>query len=197
MTAITTCYFVDAFADKVFEGNPAGVCVLKSWPSDELMQNIASENNLSETAFTVKEGDTYRLRWFTPTEEVDLCGHATLATAFVLGSFFEPDAEVFRFNTRSGLIEAHRDKEFYRIDFPAYELVEVPVTDEMEEVIGMRPEKAYMGRDLLCVIDDENHVAAMNPDMNKLRKLDGLLLQVTAKGSEYMCVPDFWAQSRN
>ncbi len=192
MVPIIKCYFVDAFADKVFEGNPAGVCVLEKGLPDELMLNIAAENNLSETAFAVKEGEAYRLRWFTPTKEVDLCGHATLATAFVLANFVEPEAEIFRFDTLSGRLQAVRRgdmADLYEIDFPAYKLEQVPVTDKMAEAAGVRPLKAYMGRDLLCVFEHADDVITMRPDMGKVKELDGLLLQVTAPGKgEFDCV---------
>ncbi len=185
---IIKCYFIDAFAEKVFEGNPAGVCVLQEWLPDELMLNIAKENNLSETAFVVKQNDAYHLRWFTPTEEVDLCGHATLATAFVLANFIEPEVETFRFDTRSGRLSVSRRGDLYEMNFPAYDLTEVLVTDEMEDAIGVRPLEAYMGRDLLCVFEHENDIITMNPDLAKLMKIDGLLLQATAPGTKFDCV---------
>ena len=181
-------YVVDAFAEKVFEGNPAGVCVLEKWLSDEMMQKIAMENNLSETAFTVKENGIYRLRWFTPGAEIDLCGHATLATAFVLANFIEDASTEFVFETLSGRLSVVRKGDLYEMDFPAYHLSPVPVTSEMTEAIGVRPVEAWMGRDLVCVLEEENQVFAAQPDQAKLRTLDGLLLQLTAKGIEYDCV---------
>ncbi|MHC1762573.1 MAG: PhzF family phenazine biosynthesis protein [Negativicutes bacterium] len=181
-------YVVDAFAEKIFEGNPAGICVLENWLSDELMQNIAMENNLSETAFTVKENGSYRLRWFTPGGEVDLCGHATLATAFVLANFVEPASTEFVFETLSGTLSVARKGDLYEMDFPAYQLYPVPVISEMTEAIGVRPVEAWMGRDLVCVLEEEQQVFAAQPDSAKLKKLDGLLLQLTAKGTEYDCV---------
>ena len=104
------CYVVDAFTKEIFKGNPAAVCVLDTWLPDELMQAIAMENNLSETAFTVKEGDAYRLRWFTPGGEIDLCGHATLGTSFVLANFVEPKADRFVFHTLSGDLVVSRNE---------------------------------------------------------------------------------------
>lgn len=181
-------YVVDAFAEKIFEGNPAGVCVLEKWLSDELMQKIAMENNLSETAFTVKENDSYRLRWFTPGGEIDLCGHATLATAFVLANFVEPDSTEFVFETHSGKLNVMRKNELYEMDFPAYQLSPVRVTDEMTEAIGARPVEAWLARDLVCVMAEEAQVLLAQPDPAKLKKLDGLLLHLTAKGTEYDCV---------
>lgn len=181
-------YVVDAFAEKIFEGNPAGICVLESWISDEFMQKIAMENNLSETAFTVKENGSYRLRWFTPGGEIDLCGHATLATAFILSNFIEPDTSKFCFETLSGKITVVRKEDMYEMDFPAYDLTPVPVTQEMIEAIGYQPIEAWMGRDLVCVLEDEQQVYAAQPNQEKLKKLEGLLLQLTAKGEGYDCV---------
>lgn len=179
------CYHVDAFAEKPFEGNPAAVCVLDSYPADELMQKIAMENNLSETAFTVKEGDHYRLRWFTPGGEIDLCGHATLGTAFVLFSYFEKEAASITFQTMSGPLTVVRKGDLLEMDFPAYELKQVPVTKAMEDAFGVSITEAWLGRDLLCVTEDASVVPALTPDQAKLMELDGLLQHITAKGTEF------------
>ena len=179
------CYHVDAFAEKVFEGNPAAVCVLDKYPSDELMLKIAIENNLSETAFAVKEGENYHLRWFTPGGEIDLCGHATLGTSYVLFSFFEKEATSITFNTMSGPLTVVKKGDLLEMDFPAYELKEVPVTDQMEEIFGVRPVEAWLGRDLLCVFEKEADVVNMAPDHGRITELDGLLQHVTAKGTNY------------
>lgn len=191
------CYIVDAFAKNVFEGNPAAVCVMESWISDELMQHIAIENNLSETAFAVREGEAYRLRWFTPGGEIDLCGHATLATAYVLSRFAAPEEQVFRFHTLSGELVVTRDGEMLSMDFPAYDMREVPVTDAMAEVIGRRPTAAYMGRDLVCVLPTEDDVRCAEPDMEAMKSLDGLLLHITAQGTDYDCVSRSFAPKLN
>jgi len=179
------CYHVDAFAEKPFEGNPAAVCVLDSYPADELMQKIAMENNLSETAFTVKEGDHYRLRWFTPGGEIDLCGHATLGTAFVLFSYFEKEAASITFQTMSGPLTVVRKGDLLEMDFPAYELKQVPVTKAMEDAFGVSITEAWLGRDLLCVTEDASVVPTLTPDQAKLMELDGLLQHITAKGAEF------------
>ena len=152
-------YVVDAFTDKIFGGNPAAVNIMENWPSEELMQQITIENNLSETAFAVKEGENYRLRWFTPGGEIDLCGHATLASAFVILNFYEPERSEVSFETLSGTLTVVRNGELYEMDFPGYELKEVPVTQEMTEAIGVMPKEAYMGRDLLCVFESEANIA--------------------------------------
>mgnify|MGYP000083124312 CR=1 FL=1 len=140
------CYVVDAFADHLFEGNPAAVCVLDTWLSDELMQLIAVENNLSETAFAVKNAGSYGLRWFTPGGEIDLCGHATLATAYVLMRFYEPNAGEISFQTKSGGLNVKRSGDRFEMDFPAYVLSSVPVTEAMTAALGVRPLEAWMGR---------------------------------------------------
>lgn len=181
-------YVVDAFTDKIFGGNPAAVCVMDDWLPDDLMLKIAAENNLSETAFTVKEGNTYRLRWFTPADEIDLCGHATLATAYVIANYYEKNMESLTFQTKSGDLVVSKKGDLFEMDFPSYELKKVDVTDDMEEAIGTRPLEAYMGRDLLCILATEDDVRNLNPDLNKVKKLDGLLLQVTAEGKDYECV---------
>ena len=181
-------YVVDAFTDRVFAGNPAAVCVMDKWPNDDLMMKITVENNLSETAFCVKDGRNYHLRWFTPGGEIDLCGHATLATAYVIFRFVEPTATLVRFDTLSGELTVTKNGELLEMDFPAYELKPVEVTEQMTEVIGAKPVAAFMGRDLLCVMDDESEVRSCAPDMAKVMQLNGLLLHVTAKGKDYDCV---------
>ena len=181
-------YIVDAFTDKVFSGNPAAVCVMDSWPAEELMMKIAAENNLSETAFIVKEAQGYHLRWFTPATEVTLCGHATLASSFVILNYYDKGAEKVEFNTLSGLLTVVRKGDLYEMDFPTYELKEVPVTDDMEKAFGARPAKAVLGLDLICVFDDEATVRTMNPDLNLLTGLVGRIQNVTAKGSDADCV---------
>ncbi|MEJ2365754.1 MAG: PhzF family phenazine biosynthesis protein [Deltaproteobacteria bacterium] len=181
-------YVVDAFTDKLFGGNPAAVCVTDEWLPDKTMMQIARENNLSETAFAVKDGTDYKLRWFTPGGEVDLCGHATLATAYVITRFIEPETTAVHFQTLSGLLTVIKNDELFEMDFPSYELKKVEVTEAMVEAIGIRPIEAYMGRDLLCILESEDQVRRLNPNQEKVSLLDGVVLQVTAQGKEYDCV---------
>jgi len=181
-------YVVDAFTDEIFHGNQAAVCVMEQWPSEELMMAVTRENNFSETAFTVKEGEKYHLRWFTPGGEIDLCGHATLGTAYVLFRFYEKEAKRVVFSTMSGDLTVTKKGELLEMEFPAYELKAVPVTDAMTEALGVRPKEAWMARDLLCVLDSEEEVRSLNPDQEKLKSLDGLLQHVTARGREADCV---------
>ena len=181
-------YLVDAFTDQVFAGNPAAICVLDRWLPEDLMQKITRENNLSETAFAVKTGETYHLRWFTPGGEIDLCGHATLACAFVILTLLEPGGDRVSFDTLSGRLTVQRKGDLFEMDFPAYELTKVPVTPAMTEALGAQPSAAYLGRDLLCVFEDEATVRTMTPDLDKVKALDGLLHHVTARGRESDCV---------
>lgn len=181
-------YVVDAFTDKVFSGNPAAVCVLDKPLSDELMQKITTENNLSETAFALNDGDGYKLRWFTPGGEIDLCGHATLATAYTIFRFYDKEAQSLSFSTLSGILTVKRNGKLLEMDFPAYKLAPTAVTDEIVDALGVRPAAAFMGRDLLCVMESESDVRTAAPDQEKLLKLDGLLVHLTAKGQDFDCV---------
>ena len=181
-------YIVDAFTDKPFAGNPAAICVMESWPSEEAMMKLAMENNLSETAFIVKEEQGYHLRWFTPGTEVELCGHATLASSYVILNYYEPDSDEVTFNTLSGKLTIHRKGNLYEMDFPTYELQEIPVTDAMEKTFGVRPVKAVLGLDLVCVFESEEIVRNMNPDQELLRGIEGRIQNATARGKETDCV---------
>lgn len=173
-------YIVDAFASEPFSGNPAAVCVMDRWPSDGSMMKLAMENNLSETAFVVREDAGYRLRWFTPATEVELCGHATLASSFVILNFYEPECDTVRFRTLGGLLTVRKRGTLYEMNFPTCELHEIPVTDAMERAFGIRPVKAVLGMDLICVFENEEQVRAMRPDSELLMKLEGRIQNATA-----------------
>lgn len=181
-------FVVDAFTRSVFAGNPAAVCIMDSWPQDAKMLAITKENNLSETAFAVKQGDKYALRWFTPGGEIDLCGHATLAAAYVIMRFYDKAAQRVTFSTLSGLLTVTKKGELYEMEFPAYELKRVEVTPAMVQAMGAAPQEAYLGRDLLCVFDSAATVKAMQPRLEKVQELAGLLLQVTAPGEGTDCL---------
>ena len=183
-----TQYIVDAFTDKPFAGNPAAVCVMESWPSEESMMKLAMENNLSETAFIVKEPEGYHLRWFTPGTEIELCGHATLASAYVILNFYDAQSDEVRFNTMSGELTVQRKGARYEMNFPTYELNEIPVTDDMEKAYGLRPLKAILGLDLICVFENEEQVRSMNPDQTLLQNIPGRIQNATAQGKAVDCV---------
>ena len=190
-------YTVDAFTEKVFAGNPAAVCIMDAWQDEETMEKIAIENNLSETAFAVKEGERYRLRWFTPGGEVELCGHATLATAYVITSFFEPDAEQVEFDTLSGILTVKKEEDLLVMDLPSFQLKPVEIDETILKAIGLQPQEAYMGADLVCVLDDEEEVRSVIPDLEAIRKLEGVCLHVTARGKKYDCVTRTFAPKCN
>lgn len=181
-------YIADAFTDTPFSGNPAAVCIMDHWPSEASMMKLARENNLSETAFLVKEDEGWHLRWFTPGTEVDLCGHATLASSFVILNYIEPESSEVRFNTKSGELAVRRNNGLYEMEFPVYPQKEIPVTDMMEQAFGVRPIRAYLGVDLVCVFENEEQIREMHPDQNLLKELPGRIQNATAKGKETDCV---------
>ncbi|RKM59381.1 PhzF family phenazine biosynthesis protein [Butyrivibrio sp. CB08] len=183
-------YIVDAFTDKVFSGNPAAVCILEAWITEDLMKNIAKENNLAETAFAVKEGNVYHLRWFTPAGEIDFCGHATLGTAFVLFQFYETDSSRIVFCTQVGELTVEKQGDTIQMDFPAYECKPIEVTDVIEEAIGVRPKEAYLDRDMLLILENADQVRKLSPDQSRLKNLDGLCIVVTAASDnpDYDCI---------
>jgi len=159
-------YQVDAFCKELFSGNPAAVCPLASWPADALMQNIAAENNLAETAFYAPEGDQYRIRWFTPTLEVDLCGHATLATAHVLYNHKGFTGDTLSFASRSGELKVKKDADRLTLDFPTDTLTQIPVTDEMYHWFNKRPEEVYKGKtDYMLVFASEADIKNLQPNL--------------------------------
>ena len=179
-------YIVDAFTKRVFHGNPAAVCVMEAWLSDELMQQIAIENNLSETAFMVREGERYHIRWFTPGTEVDLCGHATLATSFVLTRFFDPQAEELVFTSLSGELRVRKADELLELDFPSRMPRPVPFTTQMRQLVHGLPAQAYVDRDLILVLEDEQSVRDYIPDYAAISALEGELgLFITAPSRTY------------
>lgn len=183
-------YIVDAFTDQVFHGNPAAICVMDEWPSKELMMSVAMENNLSETAFIVKEDTGYHLRWFTPTCEVGLCGHATLASGFVLLNYYEKEAESVTFDTLSGKLTVCRKGDMYEMVFPNIPLERIKVTEEMIEALGTIPLDAWMGKDLdlICILSDADQVKDFVPDAEALKKLPGRMIHISASGTNgYDC----------
>lgn len=187
-------YVVDAFTDKLFSGNPACICVLEKSISDEVMQNIACENNLSETAFIYKNGKNYQLRWFTPSFEIDLCGHATLAAAFIVFNQIDCSLDKVNFETVSGVLSVIRKGSFYEMVFPkrtAQNMIQKP---EIMELLNFEPHELYSERDLYVIMHSEEDVKNYIPDYAKLKKLNSWLgIVITAKGdqvdfvSRYFC----------
>ena len=178
-------YVVDAFTDKIFSGNPAAVCVSSAWLPDRLMQQIAAENNLSETAFVVREAEGYHIRWFTPGGEVDLCGHATLASAFVLSRFVEKDAKVFHFQSQSGPLSVRIKGDLLELDFPARMPEAVPFTLKMREAVNGLDALAFQSRDLMLVLENEADVENFEPDQRLIAALPGMGLIITAPSKTF------------
>ena len=187
-------YQVDAFASEPFRGNPAAICPLDGWLPDELMQSIALENNLSETAFFVPEGNGYRLRWFTPEIEIDLCGHATLASAFLLMTRLRPELTSVEFESRSGPLRVTREGDLYALDFPARPPVRLEPPAEVVKALGTEPAELWKSRDFMAVYESEKHVRALRPDMTKLAAIqDAFAMIVTAPGDTADFVSRFFA----
>ncbi|WP_420427472.1 PhzF family phenazine biosynthesis protein [Algiphilus sp.] len=177
-----TQFQVDAFAERVFAGNPAAVVPMPDWPNDALLQAIAHENQLSETAFFVPEGDDYGLRWFTPTHEVDLCGHATLATAHVLFTHLGCTSQRLRFRTRSGVLHVQREQERLWMDFPAQPATPAVAPVALLQAIGQEPHAVLAASDWMVVLDNAAAVDALSPDLSLLQQLDLRGVIVTAPG---------------
>lgn len=177
-------YQVDAFAEGVFSGNPAAVVPLEAWLPDELLLAIAEENNLSETAFFVPlpQGRGFHLRWFTPTFEIDLCGHATLATAWVIFNELGFPGNRLRFESKSGELHVDRNGELLVLDFPSWPPQPVPVTEAMARAFGALPLEAHAGRDLLCVFENEDTVRGLTPDHAAFHELPYVCNIASAQG---------------
>jgi predicted PhzF superfamily epimerase YddE/YHI9 len=186
-------YQVDAFTRRMFGGNPAAVVLLEEWLPDETLQAIAAENNLAETAFVIPRNEVSLLRWFTPGVEVDLCGHATLATAYVLFRHRFPSLDRITFSTRSGNLTVARDGDFLSMDFPSRPGRAVEITDQIVSAVGMRPREALLARDLLVVFEREEEVRAFRPDFERIASLDAFALIISAPGNTVDFVSRFFA----
>ncbi|SMO77586.1 PhzF family phenazine biosynthesis protein [Gracilimonas mengyeensis] len=187
-------YQADAFTNQLFKGNPAAVVPLEEWLSDEAMQHIAAENNLSETAFFVKEGESYRLRWFTPVTEVDLCGHATLATAHILFEELGYDQEEIVFKTKSGLLTVQREGNLLMMDFPADDMPQVKPPSVLFKALGIEPvPEVYRTDDYMVVLESEVAVAGLSPDFRMLNEVEARGIIVTAPGDAVDFVSRFFA----
>ena len=190
-----TIYQVDAFADKVFQGNPAAVCPLGEWIKDELLLKIAAENNLSDTAFYVVKNDCIEIRWFTPNTEVDLCGHATLATAYVLVNFENFKGNIIPFySPRSGNLPVSVNEDSFTLDFPSDEIQEIVLTDEIINTTSTKPITAFKGKsDIMLVFDNHSEIEGIKPNFPIIEKLKARGLIVTARGNDCDFVSRFFA----
>jgi PhzF family phenazine biosynthesis protein len=185
---------IDAFTSKMFHGNPAAVCPLKTWPADEVLQSIAAENNLAETAFLVGGNGVFKLRWFTPTTEVDLCGHATLAAAYVVFRFMDTGRRRVRFKTRSGTLGVAQVEDRLVLDFPAVPARRVKAVPGLARALGARPVQVWAApRDYMVVLRSEKDVRGLSPNMEALKKLNRLGVIATAPGETADFVSRFFA----
>ena len=186
-------YQIDAFSSCVFEGNPAAVCPLDEWLPDETMQSIAEENNLSETAFFVPKDDGFHIRWFTPASEVDLCGHATLGSAYVLFNILGYKNEAIQFDSKSGVLVVTKQDDWLTLDFPKQPPVYCETPKEIVEAFNKEPIECMMSEDIIAVFENEIDIESANPDFEQLKKLDSRGVIITAKSMRYDFVARFFA----
>lgn len=178
-------YHIDAFASELFEGNPAAVCPLDNWLPDELMQLIAEENNLSETAFFVPNENGFHIRWFTPTSEVDLCGHATLASAFVIFNILGYDQNIIEFDSKSGLLKVIKDDDNLILNFPAQPPTPCDIPQEIINALNITPIECLKSEDFIAVLNDESDIHIVEPDFEELKKLGLRGVIITAQSDKY------------
>lgn len=176
-------FVVDAFTDSLFSGNPAGVCPVSEWPDDAVMLRIAAENNLSETAFLLGGGGKYHIRWFTPVSEFDLCGHATLGSAFVILNFLEPQRQAVDFTSMSGPLRVVREGDRYTLDFPARPPRPIADMDLVTQALGAKPQALFLARDHVALFDSAETVRTLRPDFDAMRRIENCIgLIATAPG---------------
>jgi PhzF family phenazine biosynthesis protein len=187
-------FHLDAFASRLFGGNPAAVVLLdRGWLDDDVLQAVAAENNLSETAFVLPRVQPFPLRWFTPKIEVDLCGHATLAAAHVLLQYCVSAEKQIKFSTRSGELAVSRIGHLLSMDFPARPGKPIPVTDELSDALGNQPDEAYLARDLLAIFSNEAQVQELRPNLELIAKLDAFAVIASAQGEQVDFISRFFA----
>ena len=189
-----TIYQVDAFNNELFKGNPAAVCPLTEWISEDLMQSIAEENNLSETVFFVKNEDSFDIRWFTPSCEIDLCGHATLAAAHIIFTELNFDKDIIEFNSKSGKLTVKKNDDWYSLNFPSEEISAIETPALLEEALNVPVLKTYKGKwKLLVELENETTVANLKPNFSLLSELESRGIIVTSKGDSVDFVSRFFA----
>jgi PhzF family phenazine biosynthesis protein len=186
-------YQVDAFTDKLFGGNPAGVCPLEQWLADDVMQKIAMENNVSETAFFVPKADGFHIRWFTPKVEVNLCGHATLASAHVIFQYLGYDKDSVAFESRSGILNVRKENELLVLDFPANKPQRTGLPNDFVQSLNITPVQCFRGKeDYLLLYKSQQEIEALAPDFKRLEKVDARAVIVTATGTSADFVSRFF-----
>ncbi len=186
-------YQIDAFSNKIFGGNPAAVCPLDRWLPDDLLQNIAKENNLYATSFILEEDGEFHIRWFTPTVELDLCGHATLASAYVIFNIFGNTSNKITFQSKSGVLYVSRDENWLVMDFPFVQPITCEVPNEIIEAFGKVPIEVLKSYDYMVVFEKEKDILSLSPNLNLLENIDGRGVIVTSKGEYSDFVSRFFA----
>jgi len=189
-------FIVDAFAEELFKGNQAGICVLDKRIDDNLMQNIASENNLAETAFVLKTDDGYDLRWFTPEVEIDLCGHATLASAYILMNYFDSKTDIISFNTKSGILTVTKKDDLFEMDFPSRFPKRTENNRIVQESINVTITETYMSRDMLILLETEEQVKILEVDIAKIKNVTecfAFIITAASSNNGYDFVSRFFA----
>lgn len=186
-------YHIDTFTSKTFKGNSAGVCRLNEWIDEKTMKSIANENNLSETAFYVSKKDYFEIRWFTPTTEVDLCGHATLATAFVEFEMYKNKNEILTFNSKSGNLYVKRENNFIQLDFPTDILQKIELNHDLTSPFKEMPIAAFKGKDdIMLVFEDEESIRKMKPRLDLISLIKSRGIIVTSASNKYDFVSRFF-----
>jgi len=186
-------YQIDAFTKNIFEGNPACICPLDKWIDDEIMQKIANENNLSETAFFVKNNDNYHIRWFTPTKEVDMCGHATLASAYVLFDILNYQKDEIIFNSKSGILKVTKDNKKFKMNFPIQEIKKCDISNNLLNAFEIKPIECYKSMDYILVFENEEDILKSKPKFELLKDIDNRGVIITSKSKNYDFVNRFFA----
>ena len=186
-------YQIDAFAKNIFEGNPAAVCSLENWIDESIMQQIANENNLSETAFFVKNEDAFHIRWFTPSNEVDMCGHATLASAYVIFEILNYQENEIVFNSKSGILKVSKDNDKFKMDFPVQQINKSDIPKNLLKAFKIKPVECYKSMDYILVFEHEDDIIKANPNLELLKNIDARGVIITSKSKTYDFVNRFFA----
>jgi len=186
-------YQIDAFAKNIFEGNPAAVCPLHKWLEDKIMQKIANENNLSETAFFVKENDSFHIRWFTPLNEVDMCGHATLASAYVIFEILNYREDEIIFNSKSGILKVSKNNDKLKMDFPIQEIIRCDTPINILKAFKTKPIECYKSMDYILVFENEDDILNAKPNLDLLKDIDLRGIIITSKSQTYDFINRFFA----
>ncbi|MBN1154982.1 PhzF family phenazine biosynthesis protein [candidate division KSB1 bacterium] len=187
------CFQIDAFTDRVFKGNPAAVCPLEQWLDDDVLQAIAMENNLSETAYFVPHEDHYHIRWFTPTHEVPLCGHATLAASFVIFNYLDNDVDELKFSSASGFLYVNKMDDMLQLNFPTSRMQRINPSNTLVQSFPLEADEVYRSDEYLLVFSSEKQIKDMQPDFDKIKLLDLDGVIITAPGETVDFVSRFFA----